>query len=211
MKGDVINIKPEYLRTAAEIINLCGPRYFDQNRILLIAGESGSGKSVTAISLQKELLKQGIDALVLHQDDYFHLPPASNHTAREEDAGRVGPGEVNLELLQNHMDAFTKGDVRLTKPLVYYAENQIIQETINMQPYQVLIVEGTYTMKLERADLHIFMERNYLETLPNRISRMRDVANDFVEQVLEIEHHIIAPMRKKAHILIRKNYNAESL
>lgn len=211
MIGDVIHIKPEYLNTASDIIDLCGHNYFEKKRIALIAGESGSGKSVTAISLQKELLRRGVDAFVLHQDDYFHLPPASNHAAREADISRVGPQEVDLALLQAHLDAFAKGEERLTKPLVYYKENQILQETINMAPYQVLIIEGTYALALERADLHIFMERNYHDTLPNRKARMRDVASEFVEQVLEVEHRIIAPMVEKAHILIRKNYQAERL
>ncbi len=211
MIGDVIHIKPEYLRTAADIIEMCGPEYFTHKRIVLIAGESGSGKSVTAISLQKELLRRGVDAFVLHQDDYFHLPPASNHAAREADISRVGPQEVDLALLQGHLDAFANGDTRITKPLVYYKENQILQETINMVPYRVLIIEGTYALALARADLHIFMERNYHDTLPNRQARMRDVASNFVEQVLEMEHHIIAPMLEKADILIRKNYQAERL
>lgn len=211
MIGDVIHIKPEYLRTAADILKMCGPDYFSQKRIVLIAGESGSGKSVTAISLQKELLKTGVDALVLHQDDYFHLPPASNHAAREADISRVGPQEVDLALLQAHLDAFANGDTHITKPLVHYKENQILQETLNIAPYRVLIIEGTYALLLARADLHIFMERNYRDTLPNRKARMRDVASEFVEQVLEVEHGIIAPMVEKAHILIRKNYQAERL
>lgn len=57
MIGDVIDIKPEYINTAREIVSLCGNHFFDKKRVILVAGESGSGKSVTAVSLQKVLLR----------------------------------------------------------------------------------------------------------------------------------------------------------
>ena len=49
-----------------------------------------------------------------------------------------------------------------------------------------MIVEGTYTPLL-KVDLKIFMERNYHDTLKNRIERARDPLTPFVESVLEIE------------------------
>jgi uridine kinase len=211
MIGDVIHIKPEYIHTAREIAALCGSDFFGKRRIILVAGESGSGKSVTAISLQKVLLEQGVDALVLHQDDYFHLPPATNHSQREKNIAHVGMDEVNIALMQEHINAFKAEDTRITKPLVYYKENQILQETVNISPYTTLIVEGTYSFALRGADIRIFMERNYKDTIESRLARNRDVAGDFIEKVLEIEHRIISSMAAQADIVVRKNYQVEQV
>jgi len=211
MIGDIILIKPAYIKTAEMIIDFCPSSFFKQKRVVFVAGESGSGKSVTAVCLQKVLLEQKIDAFILHQDDYFYLPPASNHAARETDISKVGLAEVNLQLLQSHVNAFLKNEAHIVKPLVYYKENQIIQDTINITPYQVLIIEGTYSFFLENADLKVFMERNYKDTLESRIERARDISSDFLELVLQIEHELISPCIKKADLLVKKNYQVEKL
>jgi uridine kinase len=43
--------------------------------VIAVAGESGSGKSVTAIDLAAVLNRAGIGAAIIHQDDYFIRPP----------------------------------------------------------------------------------------------------------------------------------------
>ena len=62
MIGDVITIRPEYYATAREIL-LCieaqTPLHSFQKYVILIAGESGSGKSVTAVCLAEALQSIG--------------------------------------------------------------------------------------------------------------------------------------------------------
>lgn len=206
MIGDIIHDKPEYLATAQAVVKMAGLLTAKYKKVVLIAGESGSGKSVTAIGIQKVLFDAGVEALILHQDDYFLLPPAQNHQQRMADVSKVGPSEVNLSLLAEHVEAFRGGVRHLTKPLVYYKQDQILHETINIEPYQVLIVEGTYAFWLPEADLRVFMDRNYLETRNNRTERGRELQTDFIEEVLRIEHRIIRPSRQQAHLIVQKNY-----
>ena len=59
---------------------------------------------------------------------------------------------------------------------------------------------------IEGINFGIFMERNYLQTREIRKRRNREVYDDFVEQILEIEHGIIAPLIKKADMIIDSNY-----
>ena len=66
--------------------------------VIAIAGESGSGKSVTATTLAGELDATGIVTIVLHQDDYFLLPPRTNHEHRVHDLRNVGPHEDLADL-----------------------------------------------------------------------------------------------------------------
>jgi len=206
MIGDIILEKPEYLATAKAVVNMAGLLTGQDKKVVLIAGESGSGKSVTAIGLQKVLFEAGVEALILHQDDYFLLPPAKNHQQRINDLSKVGPSEVNLLVLTQHVADFRAGARHLTKPLVYYKQDQILHETINIEPYQILIVEGTYAFWLPDADVRVFMDRNYLETKSNRSERGRELQTDFIEEVLRIEHSFIRPSRRQADLIIKKNY-----
>jgi uridine kinase len=209
MIHDIIKIKPHHYETAKQILPYLLPEMLASNEkfCISIAGESGSGKSVAAICLRELLSQEGIRTLAFHQDDYFYYPPVSNHQKRVENIGWVGTNEVNFPLLQAHVDAFKAGISIVEKPLVHYKDNLIHQETITLSNVQVLIVEGTYTSLLESLDKRIFMSRNYHETYEQRMSRGRDIMNEFVEQVLEIEHNIISKHKTLADILVDKNYN----
>ena len=204
MIGDKVQLNEKYLQPARLIYE----KYQDIIKpgfTLSIAGESGSGKSTLALALQHVLLENGSKAMVLHMDDYFKLPPTSNHNKRLEDIGWVGPGEVHLDVLQNHLEAFKSGVPEIEKPLVYYAENEIKRETLDFTQTDVLLIEGTYTATL-KVDLSIFISRTYLDTYADRVKRARDPITPFVEQVLEIEHQIIARQGEKANVIIDKNF-----
>lgn len=214
MLGDIIQIRPEYSQTADHLLQgifqsnsfVDGQLAFPQNRLsIVIGGESGSGKSVTAVCLAQQLAAQNLPALILHLDDYFHLPPATNHQKRLEDLAWVGAQEVNLALLQSHIDAFHRGETHILKPLVSYHENEIRTEYAHFQP--VLIVEGTYTFLLEHAHYYIFMERDYRDTIEQRKARGRDILDDFSEKVLAKEHEIVSPLCRFADAIVRKDYS----
>ncbi|MDX2136195.1 MAG: hypothetical protein SFV52_15525 [Saprospiraceae bacterium] len=209
MIGDPIHIKAEYFGTADAVLAHL-PGLGQGRKVLLVGGESGSGKSVTATCLQQRLTQQGIMALVLHQDDYFHLPPLPNHEKRQHDLGWVGPQEVKLTALQAHIDAFLENQPFITKPLVNYRTNEVLEETVPLDPYQVLIIEGTYVLLLERAFAAIFMDRDYQQTLAQRIARNREPYDPFVEMVLKIEHEIIRKLRPRAHLIVNTDYSVSS-
>jgi uridine kinase len=212
MLGDIINIRSEYYATSNDIVHyLKELQVWSKPRLAIaIAGESGSGKSVTAICLQHALAEHNRKALILHLDDYFKLPPRPNHDKRVESIDWVGPQEVRLDLLQRNVDEFKAGLKELVRPLINYKLNQILAENIPLIAYDCIIVEGTYSFLLENIDFNVFMDRTYLETKQQRDERGRDVQDDFVEKVLEIEHSIIRALRPKAQIIVDKSYQAIS-
>lgn len=208
MIGDKINIKPEYFSLAEEIyLEILGKNLLEKNRICIsVAGESGCGKSVTAEVLKSVLNEKGIKTVNLQQDDYFFLPPKTNHAAREKDIKNVGLAEVNLEHLQKNIDEFKNANTHIQKPLVNYEADIIIEEEIDLEKIKVLIVEGTYVNTLENIDLKIFIARTYLDTLEQRKSRNREEMTDFIETVLSIEHDIIKKQKLTADLVIDKDY-----
>ncbi|OQX28957.1 MAG: hypothetical protein B0D92_06240 [Spirochaeta sp. LUC14_002_19_P3] len=209
MKGDVILVEEHHRKAAEEIAEALTEKIKAAGRIftLTVAGESGSGKSETAQALKESFEKRGMNTLILQQDDYFIRPPKTNDALRRRMIGTVGTEEVKLKLLNAHLIQAKKGDPVIIKPLILYAEDKQTNEDVSCEGLSVVIAEGTYTTLCDEADCHIFIARDYHETLPARKRRAREAFDPFIEQVLEIEHGIIAEHREKADIVITNDYN----
>ena len=140
--------------------------------------------------------------ILLGQDDYFRLPPKSNHNRRFEGIDWVGPGEVRIDLLDEHVRAIKDGATAITKPLVYFEEARIDEETIEGGPWEAVIIEGTYTSLVPSLDVRAFIDRDYRQTKKHRLERARDPDVAFLEQVLAIEHAEISQHKARADVVI---------
>ncbi|CAN5917683.1 uridine kinase [soil metagenome] len=174
--------------------------------VIGIAGESGSGKSITAVCLARELCATGHPADVLHQDDYFLRPPAANHAHRVADLTSVGPQEVDFDRLRAHVAAFRRGDDSVAAPRVDYGADRFDIQHRDFRSVQVLVVDGTYVLANVDADIRIFLEATSNDTHERRRARNRDIEAPIVDQVLAIEHPIIAAQRNVADIVINRDF-----
>jgi len=207
MTNEKIPIKPAYLELGQKIWQqISAEATIAHKYVIAIAGESGSGKSVTAKALQTEIIAHGIECKVLSIDNYFKLPPRANHEARMQDISNVGPQEVNLPLLQSHIGAFKMGVHQIDMPLTNYETDTIEVRTISFADVRILLVEGTYVFTLEHLDQLIFMERTYEQTYQQRAERNRDEMSSFIERVLAIEHEIVVQGKPLADILVNAHY-----
>jgi uridine kinase len=207
MIGDRVIPKPHQTAAAEELLALLGTRIRDRT-VIGIAGESGSGKSEIAVELIRFLEEKKIPAVMFQQDDYFFYPPKTNEEARRRSVKSVGLGEVNLRLLDEHMGHFKRApESVLQKPLVVFHENRITRETIDPMAFEVAIVEGTYTTLLKNVDWRVFIDRSYKDTIDDRKERSRDTIDEFSEQVLELEHKIIARHKTMAHIVVNGDFS----
>jgi uridine kinase len=208
MLGDQIQIRSDYFSTSSALCKhlLSHAKWHANKMVIGIAGESGSGKSVTAVCMQKTLADYNRRALIVHQDDYFVLPPASNHVKRQQDLSWVGPQEVRLDLISHTIAQFMSNAPTIEVPLVHYQANEILSEVVQLSGYDLLIVEGTYSLMLPNLDYTIFMDRTYIETRAQRLRRGREMQTAFIEAVLEIEHRIVREQRASAQVIVDKNY-----
>ena len=217
---------PEYARTAEALVahlgrlaDLEAVRRGERRLVVGVAGESGSGKSVTAVSVARALEARGIATGVLHQDDYFLRPPRVNHAHRERDLGAVGPHEVDLARLRAHVADFRAGRA-VDAPLVDYPTDSFLTRRIDFAPLAALVVEGTYALMLDDADarvpdtrvldVRIFLDATHDDTAARRRARNRDIDAPFVQDVLRIEHAIIARQAATADLLVDRDFGVRA-
>lgn len=203
------DVRPEYIAVARSLLELFGGRLGLETRqrsVIGVAGESGTGKSATAANLARELTAGGRPAVVLHQDDFFHLPPRANHARRESDLSWVGPGEVNLALIESAIGAFRAGEDGVLLPSVDYAADRFQIRPVDLGAARVLVVEGTYALAIAGLDLRVFLEATYEDTRSRRRARARDADSPFVERLLAIEHEIVARQLAVADIVIDNGF-----
>ncbi len=211
MKGDIIIVEEHHYRAARKIIDRVLPEIQAKpgTYTMTVGGESGSGKSETAQAIAETLQEKGVRCGIYQQDDYFVHPPKTNDATRRQDIQWVGPQEVRLDLLDEHLKAALDGKAGVKKPLVIYDEDKITQETMRLEGLEVVIAEGTYTTLLNNVDKRIFIARTRLETMETRKKRGREAMDPFIERVLEIEHKIISAHKEKADVIILSDYEVE--
>jgi uridine kinase len=214
MRGDILKIKPHHTAAARAVYDLLAaeietaPGRF----VVALGGESGSGKSETAAELARFAGDDGVKAIVIQQDDYFILPPKTNHRKRLEDFAWVGPGEVRLELLGEHLGRARDANAKeLAKPLSLFEEDKLTRETVPLAGVKLIIVEGTYTTCLENVDRRVFIDRDFEETREARAERGRDVLDDFSERILAREHEFISKLKDEADVIINEDYSVTAV
>lgn len=216
MLGDKIVIKPHHTKAPEGVYPII-KRKIDslslkgQPVAITIAGESGSGKSEIASEISRIFSERdNIKSFIFHQDDYFIRPPKTNDEARKQKIENVGMHEVRMDLLDKHI-SYVKQPLlenkKFKKPLIDYDNNIILEETVNISDVEIVLIEGTYTTALKNADIRVFIDRTYIDTLQHRKERGRDKLDAYTEKILKIEHDIISSQKKNADIIIDKNYH----
>jgi uridine kinase len=205
MRGDILIIGDHHRQAADDILELILPQVRLKPGKFII---SVAGKSELAYAMEGKLEKMDIRAYIIQQDDYFVFPPKTNERTRVIDINRVGPTEVRLDLLNDNIKAVLDGQSLIEKPLVIFAEDRITSENIDLEPFRVIIVDGTYTTLLEHLDCRIFIDRDWNDTREDRLRRNRENQNAYLENILEIEHNVISRHKEMADIIVDKEFRA---
>jgi uridine kinase len=207
MIGDKLVIEPYHTERATEICEILS-HHPANKRAVTVAGESGAGKSELAHEIARLLNEHGTPTGLLQQDDCFVFPPKTNHNMRRQNLEQVGPYEVKLDFLDANLRSFKRGESPIYKPLVIYDEDRITAEEMEVGGLAVLIAEGTYTPLLRFADVRIFIDRDYRQTLEARMRRARDKWEPSIQDVLEREHQVISQHKELADLIVSPDFGS---
>ena len=209
MRGDVLIIQEWHRKAGLKAAQLIIPQ-IEQSAgkfTITVAGESGSGKSEIAEVIAEALAEKNIKTVILQQDDYFIHPPKTNENTRRKDIDWVGANEVHLDIMDQNLKDFKEGKAQITKPLVIFEEDRIIEETINIEEFKAAIAEGTFATTLNQVDCRVFIDQTYHETKKARLLRAREEQDDFLETVLKIEHKVISSHKRIADLIVTGDYD----
>jgi uridine kinase len=202
--------QPAHLALANRLLDLLMWKHSMRSRkartVIAIAGESGSGKSVTALCLARALFGEKLPATVLHQDDYLRLPPVANQTRRAENSSNVGPHEVDFDTMRAHVAAFRSGQNNVPAPRADPSGQRFDTVRRDFADLALLIVEGTYVLSEIESDIRIFLSATSDESRERGRGRNRDGGAAIVDRALAIEHPIIAAQNDLADIVIDRNF-----
>lgn len=171
-----------------------------------IAGESGSGKSMTAASLALGLTTHGIPTALLCQDNYGVHPPRARAAMRAADPSGVGPQELRLALLAEHISAFRGGAATVKSPVLDQQSDRFTERTLELHHVQALVVEGSYALLLPDLDVRIFMEATHAETHRRRSASGTAPSDGHTEFLWVAEQQYITPQAASADWLIDRDF-----
>jgi len=205
MLGDVLLIKNEHKIAAKEIAGIM-LKTRKNKMIVAISGESGSGKSELSHCLARELKLAGIRTKVLHADNYYKTHPLERPEWRKKHGiDSIGLDEYDWKALEENITDFKFGNTS-RMPCIDIVTEQVDSLETDFSEIEMLVLDGLYAINLQEADLRVFIELTYHETKKAQLSRGKEPQNEFRMQVLEREHIVVQSLRKKADMLINKDY-----
>ena len=177
--------------------------------VIGIAGGTGSGKT----TLMKNIVdKFGDVVTVLSHDNYYHrhdLMPYEERCKLNYDE----PAALETDLMAQHLLALRQGQA-IDCPVYDFAQHNRSNETVRIEPRQVIIVEGILIFENEPLrnlmDIRIFVDTDADVRLCRRIKRDVNKRGRSLESVLEQYQTTVKPMHEKyvepskqfAHIVV---------
>ncbi|MCE4046948.1 MULTISPECIES: uridine kinase [Bacillaceae] len=178
--------------------------------VIGVAGGSGSGKTSVTKAIFEHF--QGHSILMIEQDYYYkdqsHLPFEERLKTNYDH-----PLAFDTELLIEHIQTLLKYE-KIDKPVYNYAMHTRSDETILVEPRDVIIVEGILILEDERlrnlmdmklyvdtdADLRII--RRLVRDIQDRGRTMDSVIDQYVSVVRPMHNQFIEPTKRYADIII---------
>ncbi len=194
MLNEVLQLTKEHENAAKRILERILPEY-KRKYIISISGEVETGKSEVAHMLGRLLKKQNIRVKMMYLDSYYKIAPSERHEWREKNGPEcIGPMEYDWDKINSNIESFKK-DQRATMPCVDLFTGQIDQLITDFKNVDILIIAGLYAMKIEQANLRVFIEQTYKETFDEQIASGKEELNDFRMKVLEQEHKAVQSLK----------------
>ncbi len=205
MLEDVLYIKDIHKKAASLLVDRIPEKRFEKY-VLAIGGESGCGKSVISHLVGKILKEQSVKVKILHTDNYYKTLPKERTLWRmKHGIENVGLDEYDFNKITEDIKAF-KNNEKAVLPCVDLLSDQVDLLETDFSDIHFLIVEGLYSLKV-LADLKVFIDLTYMDTLGANNRRCKEVLNDFRLDVLKREHKVVLKLKCEADFLITRDFD----
>lgn len=165
----------------------------DNVMVIGIAGGSGSGKTTLAREIERRL---GEKIILLSHDSYYRRHDEMSYEERcllnyDE------PAALETELLVEHLQQLRSG-VAIEQPVYDFTQHNRSNETVRIEPKQVIIVEGILIFENKELrdlmDIRVFVDADADVRLCRRIKRDVTKRGRTVESVLSQYENTVRPM-----------------
>jgi uridine kinase len=197
MLNDILLLNKKHENAAKTIYERVEGEMTDKY-IISISGEVETGKAEVAHMLGKLMKKEGKRVKLLHMDNYYKIAPLERTAWRKRHGiESVGDDEYDWEMINRNLKGFRESKLT-TIPCVDLFSGQIDQLTTNFSGINVLIIEGLYSVKIQEANLKVFIESTYHDTLEEQKMSGKEEMDEFRMLVLEREHKVVQSLKPLA-------------
>ena len=120
-----------------------------ESRVILLSGPSGSGKTTTALKIEEQLEKMGIETHTISMDNYFNtVDPETAPRNREGDIDYESPFCLDVDLLNRHFAMLDRGET-IHVPKYEFARqmrSDILSQPLHLGHDQLAIFEGIHAL-----------------------------------------------------------------
>ncbi|MCX6272927.1 MAG: uridine kinase [Bacteroidetes bacterium] len=209
MLGDVLLIKRHHRLAAKTLVGIIMDLNIDRP-VIAISGESGSGKSELSNTIGRLFKSMGKKAKAITTDDFYLTLPAERTAQRVKKgiAEAVGPQEYNWDAIYQVVDDF-RMKRKSTFPCVDLLNDQVDTLTTDFSKIDILLFEGLYSIKNEKADLRILIDIPYTLTKLAQLKRGKEPMDPTRLEILKAEHKAVGKIKPVADILITETYKVK--
>ncbi len=120
-----------------------------ESRIILLSGPSGSGKTTTALKIEEQLEKMGIQTHTVSMDNYFNtIDPETAPRNREGAIDYESPFCLDVDLLNRHFAMLDRGET-IHVPKYEFARqmrSDILSQPLRLGKDELAIFEGIHAL-----------------------------------------------------------------
>ena len=208
-----------------------------ESPIVLLSGPSGSGKTTTAMKLEQELERRGVNSHTISMDNYFKtLNRKTAPRTPEGDIDYESPSLLDMDLLDDTFSRLSRGEWVIVPHFEFARQmrNDSRGTPLKLEKNEIAIFEGIHALNDDIAGRHPEATGLYISARSNildgerlcfkgtwmRISRraVRDYnfrGTDLLETLLmwynvrRGEKRYISPFKGRAHVVIDSSLRYE--
>lgn len=178
--------------------------------VIGVSGGTGSGKSTVAKAIFKSLPDENI--LIIEQDAYYKDQSDLTYDERVK-TNYDHPLAFDTDLLIEHIKQLCEHKC-IEKPIYNFSIHNREEKTVNVQPKEIIIVEGIMILEDARLrnlmDIKIFVDTDADVRIIRRITRdinergrtLETVIDQYLTTVKPAHEQFIEPTKKYADIII---------